>query len=200
MHYTEDMDTTTQTREAELTIGWTKNTEETLAAGYVSFSDGYRPGAEQVEVAMTLAVPFDATMDDIAEAAFIATNSPFVAEGTLPYFIAEAIDKADYHGQGAHYSLSVGDTVTVDGVTLECAGMGWREVKVATCRHCDRRIEFSHDEGWVDPEAGFTRDDVEQGDGVWRLTCDAHDTFVAEHEPTEDASRERGLIARETES
>lgn len=30
--------------------------------------------------------------------------------------------------------------------------------------------------GWIDPEA--TGDD-----SIWRETCDAHDTFVAEHEP-----------------
>jgi hypothetical protein len=43
------------------------------------------------------------------------------------------------------------------------------------CRHCSRRIVL--DNGlWVDPEA--TGDD-----SVWRETCDAHDTFIADHEP-----------------
>lgn len=46
----------------------------------------------------------------------------------------------------------------------------------AECRHCGRAI-FSHDGGWIDPNA--TGDDL-----VWRETCDAHDTFPAEHEPT----------------
>jgi len=31
-------------------------------------------------------------------------------------------------------------------------------------------------EGWVDPEA--TGDD-----GIWRETCDMHDTLVADHQP-----------------
>jgi hypothetical protein len=44
-----------------------------------------------------------------------------------------------------------------------------------TCRHCGRVI-VQCDGGWVDPEA--TGDD-----SVWRETCDAHDTFTAEHEP-----------------
>lgn len=44
-----------------------------------------------------------------------------------------------------------------------------------TCRHCGRRIKQV--EGlWIDPEA--TGDD-----SVWRETCDAHDTFMADHEP-----------------
>ncbi len=44
------------------------------------------------------------------------------------------------------------------------------------CQHCERVIEL--DDGiWVDPEA--TGDD-----SVWRETCDANDTFEANHEPT----------------
>jgi hypothetical protein len=43
------------------------------------------------------------------------------------------------------------------------------------CKHCKRRI-VQEDGRWVDPEA--TGDD-----SVWRETCDAHDTFTAEHEP-----------------
>lgn len=44
------------------------------------------------------------------------------------------------------------------------------------CRHCHRSI-VNVDGAWVDPEA--TGDDH-----VWRETCDAHDTFTADHEPT----------------
>jgi hypothetical protein len=44
-----------------------------------------------------------------------------------------------------------------------------------TCRFCQRLI--INDNGtWIDPQA--TGDD-----SIWRETCDAHDTFVAEHEP-----------------
>lgn len=53
------------------------------------------------------------------------------------------------------------------------------------CLHCGRVIELAQPndpegaiEGrWIDPEA--TGDD-----SVWRETCDAHDTFLADHEPT----------------
>lgn len=43
------------------------------------------------------------------------------------------------------------------------------------CRHCGRGIVLE-DGVWIDPEA--TGDDA-----IWRETCDAHDTFTAEHEP-----------------
>lgn len=52
------------------------------------------------------------------------------------------------------------------------------------CKHCERRIV---DAGgiWVDPEAPLDLD--EDGnltdDGIWRETCDRHDTLTAEHEP-----------------
>jgi tRNA G26 N,N-dimethylase Trm1 len=45
-----------------------------------------------------------------------------------------------------------------------------------TCQHCGRVIELVGGL-WIDPLA--TDDDE-----VWRETCDEHDTFVAEHEPT----------------
>lgn len=47
----------------------------------------------------------------------------------------------------------------------------------STCRHCNRRIVLRNG-SWIDPQATG-------GDWVWRETCDAHDTFVADHEPTE---------------
>lgn len=47
------------------------------------------------------------------------------------------------------------------------------------CRYCGRAIERDEETGrWVDPEA--TGDDA-----IWRETCDAHDTFEAEHEPVD---------------
>jgi len=49
---------------------------------------------------------------------------------------------------------------------------------MTTCLHCEREIVWDHIDGWVDPEADG--DDI-----IWRETCDRHDTFVAEHEPSE---------------
>lgn len=48
----------------------------------------------------------------------------------------------------------------------------------STCRHCGRPIKKSSDGAWFDPEASGD-------DAVWRLTCDSHDTFEADHEPIE---------------
>jgi hypothetical protein len=49
---------------------------------------------------------------------------------------------------------------------------------MTTCQHCEREIVWEG--GWVDPEA--TGDDE-----VWRDVCDSHDSFMAEHEPQEEA-------------
>ena len=51
------------------------------------------------------------------------------------------------------------------------------------CRHCGRPIRQENGV-WVDPAA--TGDD-----STWRETCDAHDTFTAEHEP-DDPTRSAG--------
>jgi hypothetical protein len=52
------------------------------------------------------------------------------------------------------------------------------QMSAATCVHCQRRVIRDRDGAWVDPEA--TGDDR-----VWRETCDASDTFTAEHEVCE---------------
>lgn len=54
------------------------------------------------------------------------------------------------------------------------------EPEEAVCRHCDRLIVLDPEEGWIDRSAGY---DDENGDGMWRFTCDAHDTVFADHEP-----------------
>lgn len=54
----------------------------------------------------------------------------------------------------------------------------YADEKTATCRHCERDIVL-RDGRWIDLAAGYAED----GDGVWRETCDRHDTFTAEHEP-----------------
>ncbi len=53
-----------------------------------------------------------------------------------------------------------------------------KTLESATCKHCSRSITRENG-AWVDPEA--TGDDA-----VWRETCDAHDTFTAEHEPDDN--------------
>lgn len=62
-------------------------------------------------------------------------------------------------------------------------------VEVRVCIHCGRDIELI-DGRWVDPEA--TGDD-----SVWRETCDAHDTFEADHEPELTFSELGAILLRE---
>ena len=50
------------------------------------------------------------------------------------------------------------------------------DTRIIVCRHCGRYIENDPEEGWIDRAAGY---DDEDGDGVWRYTCDEHATFVA---------------------
>jgi hypothetical protein len=52
---------------------------------------------------------------------------------------------------------------------------------VTACAQCGRTIVRDDDGRWVDPEA--TGDD-----SIWRETCDASETFTAEHTPTEETS------------
>lgn len=116
----------------DVTIGWTMSDR---ANGYSSF-DGYQPGARQHTETITVDASSldltnpEAVVHQIAEAAFVATNAPF-ATGIAAQ-VAEAIAATGYHGREAgHYSLSVGDTVTVNEVTVACARFGWERVTLA---------------------------------------------------------------------
>lgn len=121
----------------EITIGWTRSEVVDGKLIYSSFGDGYRPGASQHTETITIrrdgppASPTLELVEHIAEAVFAATNDPGMrpdAYGNLAQRIRHAIDATGYRGQGAHYSLSVGDTVTVNEVMLACEGSGWRRV------------------------------------------------------------------------
>lgn len=114
----------------DVTIGWTMSDR---ATGYSSF-DGYRHGAKQHTETVTVDVHVDnaepeAVVLMLAEAAYVATNDP------NPHGIAkavrEAIDATGYVGREAgHYSLSVGDTVSVGEVAFACQPFGWERVRL----------------------------------------------------------------------
>lgn len=121
----------------DVTIGWTNSDRDNriFTDGYSSFSDGYRPGAEQVTRTLTVDLgdteqPVDRLVEMIAEAAFEATNSP-APQMKVAQALRAALDADGYRGEGAHYSLSVGDTVTVGEVTLACDRFGWKRVVIA---------------------------------------------------------------------
>jgi hypothetical protein len=115
-------------------IGYTKVVRPEAGAGfgYVPMADGYRPGAEQHVVTITVDLSPSLQPYRIAELVFIATNAPeeLLAEGSAEELIRLAIEDTGYKGVEAHWSLSVGDTVQVgDGPRWACEASGWTEVK-----------------------------------------------------------------------
>lgn len=107
-----------------ITVGLTLSDR---AANYFPMSDGYREGAAQetvvVEVETGLLV--GRSIEDVAEAVFVATNAPteVVAESRLSCAILAGL--LDSMGRAQHRSLSVGDTVEVDGTRAACGRVGW---------------------------------------------------------------------------
>lgn len=121
------------TRAYTVAVGWTKSDP---ATGYSPFSDGYRPGADQHTEIFVLNIEQTASgtmfMEErIAEAVYAATNDPSVTvnDGTLEGQVKEAIDATGYRGEGYHYSLSVGDTVTVGSLMLAVEPTGFNVVE-----------------------------------------------------------------------
>lgn len=106
-----------------ITLGFT---ESDRAAGYISFSDGYRLGTRQVRISLILDGDGSALSgQQWAEAAYEASNHP----GHAPTGPARAIQRAlADQAPGARRSLSVGDTVTVRGHTWACEPSGWRQI------------------------------------------------------------------------
>lgn len=120
------MDTKVLTQPVEMTIGWTISDMEN---GYSSFS-GYQQGAQQVTKTITIEAPVGSFAEQIAEAVFHGTNAPpeYLSEGSMAAQVAGCLRSLGFRGEGAHYSLSVGDTVTVMGVTLAVERFGFKEV------------------------------------------------------------------------
>jgi len=115
---------TTGTRAVQVTIGWTKSDRD---RGYSSF-DGYVRGAAQHVETITVTALATADAQSIAESVFMATNAPYIDPATFEGQILAAIYANGYHGEGAHFSLSTGDTVTVGDTMLACARFGWEVV------------------------------------------------------------------------
>lgn len=116
------------TKTVTLTVGWTNSDME---HGYSSFCDGYRPGAEQHTETFIVEVEEDmVTPMGLAEMVFEATNNPYLTQpqGVLGQ-VFRAVKATGFTGEGFHYSLSTGDTVTVDGVMYACENSGWAVVE-----------------------------------------------------------------------
>lgn len=186
-----------QARTTMVILGFTRSDR---AAGYSSFDDGYRPGAEQRAVALTVHdAPDGLTVEQWAEAAFVASNSPDATSRDFSATIAlrGALDGAASTGVRLR-SLSVGDTVTVEGETVACAKAGWERVADAGmwtfCGHWDNdRIQVEYT---VPGEVGDDR--IETGhwaQGLWAAAASgpsiaaAEQVAIAEYETSDAAPR-----------
>jgi hypothetical protein len=113
-----------------ITLGFT---QPDRAHDYSSFADGYRLGARQVAVTVTVdADGIDLTPEAWAEAVFVASNDPAPppADSMAPADRAVTAIRAALTEQVRFpvRSFSVGDTVTAAGVMLACQPTGWQQV------------------------------------------------------------------------
>jgi len=117
-------------------------------------------------------------------------------EGTDYLGACSYADEADFAQQGGYFddmkSQAVDDLraamrdavergavarIALDAVPTDAMTSPIASPDLTSCRYCERAI-VNEDGAWIDPMA--TGDD-----SVWRETCDAHDTFEADHEPTD---------------
>lgn len=116
-----------------LLIGLTKSDRQN---DYSSFDDGYRPGAAQSVVRVTVTTDeFAPTAVEWAEAVFEAMNAPFDLTGPAR-LVQEELTRLNTRFGVRMRSLSVGDTVTIagdpqtgtGGTMLACDAAGWVDV------------------------------------------------------------------------
>lgn len=99
---------------------------------YVPYVHGWRPGAEQHVLTVTVDLPPRFEPHQVADLVYYATNSADLGGDPYAGAIRAAIDATGYQGKEAgHFSLSVGDTVTVDGIGLACRSTGWGSIEEA---------------------------------------------------------------------
>jgi hypothetical protein len=110
-----------------ITIGFTQSDRD---RGYSSFCDGFHAGAKQERVSVWIPAPLEAhSLEEVAEATFIATNHPDPASLTgLAGEVFQAVETFSRKRERYFRSLSVGDTVrTADG-RLACVSEGWEQM------------------------------------------------------------------------
>jgi hypothetical protein len=111
-------------RRVEIKVGWTKHDLPRDQIAYAPFWDTYIHGQRQHVETIDVKVSCSLTDQQIAELVFVATNSPELLTGDAER-VKAAILATGYRGREAHYSLSVGDTVTVAGDLYAVARSGW---------------------------------------------------------------------------
>lgn len=102
-----------------VTLGFTASDRPN---NYIPMCDGYREGAAQTTVTLELPA-LDASAEECAEAAFVATNAPLevIESDKLASVVFAALDESPVTVR----ALSVGDTVTVCGKRFACERVGW---------------------------------------------------------------------------
>src|SRR5437762_13614228 len=106
-----------------ITVGFT---ESDRSGDYVSFTDGYRIGAPQFSVTITVDDDDSQLPPELwAECVFTASNSPEPSTNPTVAAIQRAL--ADQVRIPLR-SLSTGDTVTVHGQMWTCDAVGWHRV------------------------------------------------------------------------
>lgn len=110
----------------EIIIG---TTHSDRANNYSSYSDGYRPGAQQDIHLLSVPDGFNATGEEWAEAFYVAHNAPGESASDSPY-VKVARDALRAFPARIR-TLSKGDTVIVDGVMYACDSAGWTRVVLA---------------------------------------------------------------------
>ena len=103
-------------------------TQSARTGDYFPMSDGYREGAAQqvVSVEVETGLLVGKSIEAVAEAVFEATNAPVEVFARNPLACAILEGLLDPMGRGQYRSLSVGDTVEVDGTRVACDRFGWK--------------------------------------------------------------------------
>jgi hypothetical protein len=116
--------TTTITDRVTLVIG---RTIGNVRSEYIPEVDGYRDGARQVPVTLTVDKRTDVTGEQWAEAVYIATRSPgsVILNSDTALAVHDAIIGEPGDAHVAMPVLTMGDTVTVDGVRYCRDASGW---------------------------------------------------------------------------
>lgn len=113
----------------KITIGLTRSNRTRGADDYVPSADGYRAGAGQDEIQVDVPNLTGLTREQVADAAFTVTNTPspdLLSDTPGAHQVLTALQAVSTGGRLR--SLSIGDTVTVDGRKLACVAAGWVDV------------------------------------------------------------------------
>lgn len=117
-----------------ITLGFTRSDR---TADYIPTMDGYRAGAQQTVATLRLrpdlgaavTVPQDLTGIQWAHAMFYATNIPAEAGQDTPA-VAAIRHALEVEPPAFWQSMSIGDTITVNGETWACGrGSSWELVR-----------------------------------------------------------------------